>query len=601
MKKLLLLTLSLSVLLFANGLIAQNFQEVMGTPFTGVTNGDMAFADVDGDNDQDVLITGRLASFQKIAELYINDGSGNYTLVAGTPFDGVNYSAIDFADIDGDNDQDVIITGYNGSSQYITKLYTNDGSGVFTLVAGTPFSGMWTGDVEFVDVDGDNDMDVIISGETASTQKKVELYTNNGSGIFTLVAGTPFVGVGLSTVTCADVDGDNDMDVLITGADMSMQRTSNLYTNDGSGVFTLVLGTVFEGVSDGSVAFADINSDTDLDVLITGSNGTTAVTKMYQNNGSGIFSLITINPFDSVSSSSIAFADIDNDNDMDVLISGYSVSVSTNNRIAKLYSNDGNGVFTEITGMPFDGVYMSSLAFADINGDTYADVLITGENNIGQLTSKLYTNFQCSAINGTDTRTECNPYVWIDGNTYTANNTTAKDTIVAGAANGCDSIVTLNLTITTVDTSVTQTGTDLTANELVATYQWLDCNNSYAVIPSATFRTYYATSNGSYAVAVTYYGCTDTSSCYTITGVSIDENTINNNITIYPNPVKDQLKITTENEKINSIKIMDVAGKMIKEFTQNITIINVANLPKGLYLVQIQTEKGIGVKRFIKE
>ena len=48
---------------------------------------------------------------------------------------------------------------------------------------------------------------------------------------------------------------------------------------------------------------------------------------------------------------------------------------------------------------------------------------------------------------GTDTQTACDSYVWIDGDTYTTSNNTATFNIVGGAANGCDSLVTLNLTI----------------------------------------------------------------------------------------------------------------------------------------------------------
>ena len=55
--------------------------------------------------------------------------------------------------------------------------------------------------------------------------------------------------------------------------------------------------------------------------------------------------------------------------------------------IAKLYANEGNGIFTEITETPFDGVaggYLSSsnsqIAFAEIDNDGDLDVLITGLN-----------------------------------------------------------------------------------------------------------------------------------------------------------------------------------------------------------------------------
>jgi len=48
---------------------------------------------------------------------------------------------------------------------------------------------------------------------------------------------------------------------------------------------------------------------------------------------------------------------------------------------------------------------------------------------------------------GIDTQTACNEYIWIDGNTYTASNNTATYTIVGGSVLGCDSVVSLNLTI----------------------------------------------------------------------------------------------------------------------------------------------------------
>jgi uncharacterized repeat protein (TIGR03803 family) len=206
-----------------------------------------------------------------------------------------------------------------------------------------------------------------------------------------------------------------------------------------------------------------------------------------------------------------------------------------------------------------------------------------------------------SLATGVDVQTACTSFLWIDGNTYTSNNTTAKDTLVGAAATGCDSIVTLNLTITTVDTSVTQTGTDLSANEMIATYQWLDCNNNYAEIPGATFRTYYVLANGTYAVEVISFGCVDTSSCYTVIVTGVTENAINNRISIYPNPVKGQLNITAENEKINSIEIINVTGKVIMQENNPTKTINVSSLSKGLYFIQVQTEKGIEVKRFTKE
>jgi gliding motility-associated-like protein len=69
--------------------------------------------------------------------------------------------------------------------------------------------------------------------------------------------------------------------------------------------------------------------------------------------------------------------------------------------------------------------------------------------------------------NGTDTVVSCNSYTWLDGNTYTSNNTSATYTIPSAAQNGCDSIVTLNLTITSPTTGID----NVTACN---SYTWID-------------------------------------------------------------------------------------------------------------------------------
>ncbi|MFT5071986.1 MAG: subtilisin-like proprotein convertase family protein, partial [Chitinophagales bacterium] len=90
---------------------------------------------------------------------------------------------------------------------------------------------------------------------------------------------------------------------------------------------------------------------------------------------------------------------------------------------------------------------------------------------------------------GTDTRTECNSLTWIDGNTYTANNSSATFNILAGAANGCDSLVTLNLTINNAST-----GTD-TRTECDS-LTWIDGNTYTTNNNSATFNIVSGTANG---------------------------------------------------------------------------------------------------------
>jgi DNA/RNA endonuclease YhcR with UshA esterase domain/uncharacterized membrane protein YjjP (DUF1212 family) len=373
-------------------LFAQNFSEVLGTPFEGVEVGSIAFSDIDGDGDQDVFITGSNSSLSPIAKLYANDGTGIFSefITSETSFVEAELSSIAFSDVDGDNHPDILIAGQVSSLASVTNLYINSGgTGAYDHVP-TPFEGVSDCSIAFSDVDGDNDQDVLITGLNSSGTQIAKLYTNDGTGTFSEVTGTPFEEVDLSSIAFSDVDGDSDEDVLITGFNYPGDPIAKLYLNDGTGTFSEVAGTPFEGVAIGSIAFSDVDGDNDPDVLITGANSaTTPIAKLYINDGAGTFTEVTGTIFEGVFASSIAFSDVDGDNDQDVLITGQN---SSSIPIAKLYTNDGMGNFSEVTETPFEGVASSSIAFADVDGDNDQDVLITGQNSSGTPIAKLYTN-----------------------------------------------------------------------------------------------------------------------------------------------------------------------------------------------------------------
>jgi len=71
-------------------------------------------------------------------------------------------------------------------------------------------------------------------------------------------------------------------------------------------------------------------------------------------------------------------------------------------------------------------------------------------------------------------------------------------------------------TAASVDITVTSVGTLLTANEVNATYQWLDCDNGNAAIMGETNQSYTPTLTGNYAVELTVGNCVDTSACFLV-------------------------------------------------------------------------------------
>jgi uncharacterized delta-60 repeat protein len=205
---------------------------------------------------------------------------------------------------------------------------------------------------------------------------------------------------------------------------------------------------------------------------------------------------------------------------------------------------------------------------------------------------------------GTDTRTECAPYTWIDNVVYTANNTTATHTIAGGAANGCDSIVTLNLTITVVNTNVSVGTSELTADHSGAAYQWIDCNNGNADINGETSQSFAPAISGSYAVRITANGCTEVSACQPFSTVGLQELT-NVAIKVYPNPTNTILNIdisTSLNVAENTeITIVNLLGETVMSATlhQQHNSIDVSRLQSGIYF--INSSKQLETIKFIKE
>ena len=208
---------------------------------------------------------------------------------------------------------------------------------------------------------------------------------------------------------------------------------------------------------------------------------------------------------------------------------------------------------------------------------------------------------QTSGFNTTDVQTTCDSITWIDGITYTASNNIATFTLTA--TNGCDSTVTLDLTVNAVANSVTQIGTTLTADEAGATYQWLDCPGMTPIV-GAVDQSYTATINGDYAVIVTHNGCVDTSLCYTVATVGIITNDFENKLIFYPNPSNGNFTIDLGDAyKYTIIKLTDLNGKVIKTNTYNNTQFLHLNIeePVGIYLLNIETEAKKAIIKLIKE
>ena len=373
-------------LVAGNGGVNKVYRNDGGGVFNNITINDLAvdtdsthstsLGDMDGDGDLDLV-----AGNHGVNKVYRNDGGVFTNITAGDLANDSDYTrSVAWGDLDGDGDLD-LVAGNNehGNHDQVNKVYRNDGGGVFTdvtagdlvIIMDSTFSIAWG------DMDGDGDLD-LIAGNYYDQVNKV--YRNDGEGVFTNIAAGDLTADTDSThsVAWGDMDGDGDLD-LVAG---NYSQVNRVYRNDGSGIFTDITNGDLANHADltHSVAWGDMDGDGDLD-LVAGNYG--QVNRVYRNDGGGVFTDITNGDMISIADStrSVAWGDIDGDGDLD-LVAGNSDY--TGGQVHKLYRNDGNAAFTDITAgdLAIDTDNTSSMAFGDIDGDGDLDVVAGNSDHV---------------------------------------------------------------------------------------------------------------------------------------------------------------------------------------------------------------------------
>lgn len=358
--------------------------------------GGLAVGDFDSDGLEDLFASGGAHGHQ----LFRNVGAGRFVAVPeALPAINGFVSSATFADVDGDGDDDLLLS-HLLAERGLTLLINDGGRFVdHTAAAGlgnfTP-EAAWS--TSFADIDADGDLDFFVAQwlhwRTDAPRVSPHMFCNAGDGAFLdcsdhagMTAHFAMAVDSSFTATFSDLDEDGFVDLLLA-ADY---RRSHLFRGEGDGRFTSSpesnLLEIYLGM--GSVV-ADFDGDKHMDwfvsavffpVAMDNTNGN----RLMLGDGTGVMRDVTHSSgaADGGWGWGACAADFDLDGDQDLFqVNGYQARPSdvvvqfAENDVNRLFLNDGHAAFSDATvGLGLhDQSHTTSTVCTDFDGDGDIDI-----------------------------------------------------------------------------------------------------------------------------------------------------------------------------------------------------------------------------------
>ena len=369
----------------------------------------LKMVDIDGDDDLDVLYGssaynpeggGNTQLLQFDGKRLVKNTEEKYDFLTS-----LYISEILASDVNGDGLQDVWTSLSNGAG---AQFDISSGLEFITIEGasgGLDDYKLYNAKSQILDLNNDGKKEIISLGLTNNTAAaSLKLYvieldlTTVPPTLKMLDESDKITNLTSSSFDFGDYDGDQDVDFLISGFSASQGLSSVLYDNTtevGGSLSLVETANSLVAVRDGTTNFIDFDSDGDLDIIFTGTSFNGDVFEIYLNQlneGKNEWPRISTN-LTGIRNTQIDLGDFNSDGYTDLIYSG---TLTGEGEVTKLSEYDPNTKRYVDSDFDISDIIKATVEFGDIDGDGDLDFCIAGENKykLGEYIFRTYRNYR---------------------------------------------------------------------------------------------------------------------------------------------------------------------------------------------------------------